>query len=163
MNVGNLETVPVVGWKMRKTGEHKNFLSAHRGGAFKAFEDRWNNGYFHLLGLHVRIEPPGIGNMDGMDITSSKLYKYQQKMGTSSPAPGTASKLGDKKEYRYQYKEGRHRMKATRKCRVIILPYRPMDLLHVQPRITGSENHNGQSTGVIITGAGKSTSVQDFA
>ena len=82
--------------------------------------------------------------MDGMDVATSKLYKYQQKMGISSPAPGVGSQGGDKKEYRYQFKEGRYRMKATGKGRIIVLPY----LLPAQTRITGSESHRGQAKGV---------------
>ena len=82
-------------------------------------------------------------------------------MGTPSPAPGVASTQGDKKEYKYQYKECRHRVKATRKGRIIILPYKMMDPLHLQPMITGSESHRGQSQGVTDTMAG--TLFQDFA
>lgn len=111
------------------------------------FERRWNNDYFHPLRLHVRIEPPGIGMMDGMDVASSKLYKYQRKMGTYSPAPGVASEQGDKKEYKYQRKEGRHRMKATGKGRIIILPYREVDGVSLQP-CSGSAN--GQIRGVTV-------------
>ena len=139
---------------MRKHREHANFDQAYRGGALKTFENRWNNTYFHALGLHVHIVPPGIGQMDGMDVASSKLYKYQQKVGISSPAPGVASNGGDKKEYRYQYKESRHRMKATGKGRIIFLPYKSRDALPVQPRITSSESHKGQARGVTSAKAG---------
>ena len=142
---------------MKKHREHANLQLAYRGGVLKTFEERWNNTYFHPLGLHVQIMPPGIGQMDGMDVASSKLYKYQQKMGTSSPAPGVASTGGDKKEYRYQYKEGRHRMKATGKGRIIVLPY----TLPEQTRITGSESHEGQAKEV--TSAKAATSTHDFA
>lgn len=110
----------------------------------KVFEDRWNNDYFHPLGLHVRIEPPGIGEMDGMDVASSKLFRYQQKRGTSSPAPGVASREGDKKEFKYQSKEGRYRMKAARKGRIIVLPFDTVRHAPAQPRTTGSESHIGQ-------------------
>ena len=112
------------------------------------FEDRWNNDYFHPLGLHVRIEPPGVGNMDGMDVASTKLFRYQQKLGTLSPAPGVASKQGNsKKEYRYESREGRDRMKAAHKGRIIVLPFKS-DVLPLQPRTTDPENNNGQSQGV---------------
>ena len=103
------------------------------------FEERWNNVYFHRLGLHVQIMPPGVGQMDDMDVASSKLYKYQQKIGTCSPAPGVASQGADKKEYKYQVREGRHRMKATGKGRIIITPYKAENALSVERRITGSE------------------------
>ena len=119
------------------------------------FEDRWNYTYFHPLGLHVQVMPPGIGQMDDMDVASSKLYKYQQKMGTSSPAPGVASIGGDEKEYRYQYKEGRHRMKVAGKSRIVVLPY----TLPVQTRTTGSGSHTGQAEGATSARAADSTYV----
>lgn len=146
---------------MRKHREHRNFDLAYRGGILKSFEERWNDAYFHPLGLHVRVVPPGIGQMDGMDVASSKLYKYQQKMGTSSPVPGVASNGGDKKEYRYQFKEGRHRMKVTGKGRIIVMPYKAVNAMPVQPRITGSESHKGQAKK--ITSAKAGTSTHDFA
>ena len=145
---------------MMKQKQHENFHLAYEGGAMKVLEDRWNKDYFHPLGLHVRIEPPGIGKMDGMDVASSKLFKYQQKMGTSSPAPGVASKQGDKKEYKYQSKEGRYRMKAVRKGRIIVLPYNTGNSMPSQSRTTGSESQNLQTEGVITRAR---PSVQDFA
>ena len=88
-----------------------------------------------------------------MDVASSKLYKYQQKMGISSPAPGVGSQGGDKKEDRYQYEEGRHRMKATGKGRIIVLPY----TLPAQTRMTGSESPSSQARGVTSAKAATST------
>lgn len=129
----------------------------------KTFEDRWNNNCFRPLGLQIRIEPPGIGKTDGMDVASTKLFKYQQKMGTSSPVPGIASRQGDEKEYKYQSKEGRYRIKAARKARIIILPLNPAKVsghLFSPQTMTGLESHNGQSQG-ITTRAGPS--VQDLA
>lgn len=148
---------------MQKDREHANFLLAYRSGMMKAFEDRWNHNCFRPLGLQIRVEPPGIGKMDGMDVASTKLFRYQQKMGTSSPAPGIASKQGDEKEYKYQSKEGRYRMKAARKVRIIVLPLNPTTVtgsLFPQQNMTGLESHNGQSQG-ITTRAGPS--VQDLA
>ena len=121
------------------------------------FEDRWNHDYFHPLGLHIRVEPPDIGKTDSMDVASSKLFKYQQKRGTVSPAPGIASKQGDKKEYKYQSKEGRYRLKAMRKCRIIALPFKPA---LPQRRTTGSTGRVGQIEG---TTAAANPSIQDFA
>lgn len=95
--------------------------------------------------------------MDEMDVSSTKLYKYQRKMGTSSPAPGIASEQGDKKEYKYQRKEGRYRMKAVRKGRIVIMPYSAIDAVTLQP-YSGSDK--GQSRGVTMVNAGPS--VQDY-
>ena len=143
----NVKLGMVAGWKMQKHKEHENFVLAYQRGLFKMFEDRWNKNYFHGLGLHVRIEPPGIGRMDGMDIASSKLFRYQQKMGTSSPAAGFASEQADKKECKYEVKEGRYRMKAVRKGRIILLPYKRGDELPTQRGTTNMENRNIQSQG----------------
>lgn len=144
----------IVSWKMQKHREHKNFRQAYESGAMKVFQIRWNKDYFHARGLHIRLEPPdtGTGSMGDMDVASSKLFRYQQKMGTSSPAPGLASEQGNKKEYRYQRKEGRYRMKAARKGRIIVLPFNPV--------ITGSESHTDQSEGITTMAA---PSIQDFA
>ena len=143
-----------------KEEEHKNFMLAYSSGAIKGFEDRWNKHYFHPLGLCVRIEPPGIGKTEGMDVASSKLFKYQQKMGTSSAAPGVASKQGDKKEHKYESKEGRYRTKAMRKGRIIVQPYNKMKPVPPQLRMIGWEGHSGQTEGVTTKAR---PSVQDFA
>ena len=112
------------------------------------FEDRWNHDYFHPLGLHIRVEPPDIGKTDNMDVASSKLFKYQQKRGTVSPAAGVASMQGDKKEHKYQSREGRYRLKAMRKCRIIVLPFEPA---LPQRRLTGSQGQVGQIEGTTAT------------
>ncbi len=114
---------------MKKHREHRNFVLAYHSGAMKVLEDRWNDNYFHQLGLHVRVEPPGIANLDGMDVASSKLFRYQHKMGTSSPAPGVSSTQEHRKEYRYRSMEGHYRMNAARKARVVVLPFNMVDPL----------------------------------
>ena len=157
----DFEPGAVAGWKMRKNREHRNFVLAYRAGNLKIFEDRWNHDYFHPLGLHVRVEPPGVGRMDDMDVASSKLFRYQRKMGTSSPGPGLASEQADKKEYKYQFKEGRYRLKAAQKGRIIILPLDKVERPLLPPRRTDSQSHNGQSQGV--TTIRGSTLFQDFA
>ncbi|CAD6585751.1 MAG: hypothetical protein ASARMPRED_002306 [Alectoria sarmentosa] len=149
--------------KMQKNAEHANFLLAYQSGIVKAFEDRWNDHCFRPLGLQIRVEPPGIGKMNGMDVASSKLFRYQQQMGISSPAPGIASRQGDEKEYKYQSKEDRYRMKAARKVRIVVLPLSPTKgsgFLFSPQTMTGLESHNDQSQG-ITTRAGPS--VQDLA
>ena len=123
---------------MKKHREHRNFLLAYRGGAMKVLADRWNDNYFHQLGLHVRVEPPGFANMDGMDVSSSKLFRYQHEMDTSSPAPDVSSRRRRWKEYRYQSVEYNYRMNAAHKARVVVLPF---DMENPLP----SESHCGQS------------------
>ena len=108
----------------------------------KMFEDRWNKDYFHRLDLHVRIEPPGVGKTDGLDIASSKLFRYQQKMGIASPAAGVASEQADTKEYRYQSREGRYRMKAMRKGRVIVVPLGMVQSVPLRPTTANPESYS---------------------
>ena len=127
-------------WKMTKHKEHENFNRAYHNGLFNPVENRWNKDYFHPLGLHIRIEPPGIGRLDGMDVSSSKLFRYQRKMGTFSPTPGVASQYGDEKEVRYQMREGRYHMKAARKGRIVVLPLQMVE--------SGTEGLGGQQRGV---------------
>ena len=107
---------------MTKHREHENFRLAYVQGLFKPLETRWNKNYFHPLGLHVEIKPPGVSGMEGMDLASSKLFRYQRKMGISSPAAGMASEQGDSKEMRYHFEEGRSRLKASQKGRIVVLP-----------------------------------------
>ncbi|KAL2038791.1 hypothetical protein N7G274_008549 [Stereocaulon virgatum] len=111
--------------KEQKRKEHENFNIAHASGALQKLADRWNTNYFENLGLQVRVEPPDAvqDDMKEMDIASTRLFKYQQKRGYSSPAAGEDSGLGDAKEIKYMTKEGRERMKATMKCRIIIVPF----------------------------------------
>ncbi|CAF9921630.1 hypothetical protein IMSHALPRED_005224 [Imshaugia aleurites] len=156
----HVTTSPSFGYRMHKQSEHKNFHLAYQDGSIKTFEDRWNNDYFHELGLEVRIEPSEMGTLDGMDVASSKLFKYQQKMGTSSPAPGVASTEEDEKEKSYQAKERHHRETALHRSRIVVLPFDRGNSASSQPGTTGLESHNGQSEGAINTA---SPSGQDSA
>lgn len=160
----NLKPAAVASWQMQKQREHKNFILAYQHGLFKLFEDRWNEAYFHALGLHVRIEPPGIGKtMDYMDVASSKLFRYQQKMGITSRSQGVTSEQPNKKECRYQIREGRYRMKAAQKGRIVVLPYRKVYVARSQLSTTseGSRNNPSQGsamkTGVPATDFARST------
>lgn len=137
----------IMGYKLQKHTERENFLLAYQGGFIKAIEDRWNSDYFHPLGLQVRVEPSGMGMTDGMDVTSTKLFRYQQKMGISSPAPGVVSAEADKKEYKYQSQEGRYRVKAVRKTRIVVLPFSMVRPVSSQRETTGLESRNGQIEG----------------
>lgn len=68
---------------------------------------------------------PGCGKMEDMDVSSTKLFKYQEKKGVSSLTPGMATSRSDKKEQKYQIKEGRYRVKAARKGRIIVVRLEP--------------------------------------
>jgi len=113
----------LMGHKLHKKIELENFVAAQDSGAFDSFTKRWNEDYFEPLGLRVVIAIPGNGTMKDMDVASSKLFRYQQKVGTTAPMPGAASKGADRKEERYQIKEGHSRVKAAHRARIIVMPY----------------------------------------
>ncbi len=142
---------------MHKHREHENFTRAYNTGQLKMLADRWNWQYFHALGLHVRIEPPGVGRMDGMDVSSTKLFRYQQKMGRSAPAAGAVADQWDEKEYRYQAREDHYRMKAARKGRIVFLPFKVASSPPLQMGTTGT---GGQIQGTTATAGGSS---QEYA
>ena len=117
----------VVHHKKKKQSEHQNFGIAHSTGALEMLAKRWNKNFFEPLGLQVRIEPPDLASfesMEKMDVASTKLFKYQCKKGYSSPTAGEDSGQGDLKEIKYLAKEGRQRLKALRKGRIILLPFK---------------------------------------
>ncbi|KAL6718245.1 hypothetical protein ACLMJK_004333 [Lecanora helva] len=106
-------------YKLYKRREHKNFRNAHATGILESFCRRWNETYFEPLSLHVMIATPGIGDMQDMDVSSTKLFRLQQKMSDMPPTPEIAS---NRKLARYQMKEGYQRVKAAQKARIIVLP-----------------------------------------
>ncbi|KAK4694081.1 hypothetical protein P7C71_g3439, partial [Lecanoromycetidae sp. Uapishka_2] len=78
----------ITGHNMRKHREQENLAFAQQSGALDAFAKRWNKEYFEPLGLHVRIEAPNMptyNTLEEMDVTSTKLFKYREKHGTTSP------------------------------------------------------------------------------
>lgn len=112
----------IFGWGMEKM-EYENLVLSHNVGALDIFVKRWNKDFFNPLGLQVLIALPGMGHLEDSDVSSTKLFKYQQRYGITSPAAGQASTQDDPKESRYLAREGRQRVKAGRKGRIIILPF----------------------------------------
>ena len=111
-------------YTLRSRREKKNFLAAHNNGILQQCLDRWNIQYFEQLGLHVAVEMPKSGNMHGADVASTKLFRFQQRRGIQSQRAGTAGKGAQRRELRYQYKEGRQRVKALRRGRVVVTPWK---------------------------------------
>lgn len=102
-----------VGHKMRKTREHTNLWVAEKDGALELCVNRWNESRFKQLGFLVRVDIPGrVDGMEDMDVSSSKLFKHQQRTGMP----------GNRKGLKYQGKEGRARFKAAQKGRIVIIP-----------------------------------------
>ena len=141
----------IMSHKLAKRMEHQNFNTAQTSGALETFSKRWNENYFERLGLRVDVEVPGNGNMDGMDVASTKLFRYQQKFGTTSPLAGAASKYATAREARYQSKEGHQRVKAAHKARIIFVPLRKTRSENLAPQETGlvdnSDSPNGDGGG----------------
>ena len=126
--LGHLVIVPVCVHKKRRNKERQNFRVAFASGGLQLVAEKWNRILFEPLGLQVLIEPPnyfGDRDMATMDVSSTKLFKYQEKKGIYSSSTGEISESADKKEARYAGKEGKYRTKAARKGRILILPIQP--------------------------------------
>lgn len=133
----------VLSYQWQKKTEHQNFQAAQSTGVLDMFMQRWNKNYFESLGLHVAIALPDMGRMEDMDVSSTKLFKYQQKVGSASTTAGVASTHTFPKEFRYQRREGHQRVKAAQKARIIVMP-----LEHFRDRLGQGQ---GQESGLVIT------------
>lgn len=129
----------ILGYRWQKKTEHENFEAAQSTGILDMFMQRWNQNYFESLGLHVAVALPDMGRMEDMDVSSTKLFKYQQKVGSASITAGTASTHTFPKEFRYQRREGHQRVKAAQKARIIVMP-----LEHFRNRLG-----QGQESGLV--------------
>ena len=128
---GQLVVAPLHGHKKRKTHERENFKDVFDTGGLQMVAEKWNRDLFEPLGLQVRIEPPNYfraRDMTTMDISSTKLFKYQEKKGVYPSSTGEISKSADKKEVTYARKEVKYRTKAARKGRILISPIQPETL-----------------------------------
>ena len=131
---GQLVIAPILGHKNRSNKERENFCLALASGGLQLVTEKWNRVLFEPLGLQVLIEPPnyfGASNMATMDVSSTKLYRYQEKKGLYSSTTGGLSESADKKEIKYAGKEGKYRTKAARKGRILIR--------HIQTKPTPAE------------------------
>ena len=126
MMVGFFGLVPsaIVGHKMRKKREHLNFIEASRSGALMQCVQRWNEVYFKPRRLVVRVDVPGESeDMASMDVSTSK--EFQQRAASVNVASSAASGGGRSVNSGYsdeQVEEGRIRMKAARRGRIVIIP-----------------------------------------
>ncbi len=111
-----------LGYQWQKKTEHENMEAAQNTGVLDMLMQRWNQNYFEPLGLHVAVALPQMGKMEDMDVSSTKLFRYQQKVGSSSATAGTASTHTFPKEFKYQRREGHQRVKAANKARIIVMP-----------------------------------------
>ncbi|MCJ1429880.1 hypothetical protein MMC29_007795 [Sticta canariensis] len=116
--VGGFAIIPatIYGFRMCSKKEHLNFVFADHSGALAQCVSRWNQSYFRAKSLAVRVDiPERSTDLEHMDLSSSKLYKNQQKSGNTSYSPG----VYDRKS---ELKETRARMRAFMKARIVIVP-----------------------------------------
>ncbi|MCJ1463074.1 hypothetical protein MMC07_001679 [Pseudocyphellaria aurata] len=118
----------IYGQQMRSSRERLNFILADTSGALAQCISHWNRSFFRAKGLAVRVDIPGRSHdMEHMDLATSKLYKNHQRIDDRN------SGWHDTKG---QVKEGRARIRAALKARIVIMPldYRHRPVLTV-PRL----------------------------
>ncbi len=150
--LGQLVVAPIFAHKKRKNKERENFRVAFASGGLQLVAEKWNRILFEPLGLQVRIEPPnyfGARDMSTMDVSSTKLFKHQEKNGLYSSSTGGLSESADKKEVKYAGNEGKYRTKAARKGRILIFPIQPETLQAEvdEPAAVNSDGYIGQLDG----------------
>lgn len=112
----------IVGHKLRKKHEKKNFQAAGQSGVLADCVKRWNETYFLPRKLVVRVDIPGdASDMAAMDISTSK--SFQQRARQSSFQNTDIS--GSARYSDAQIEESRARMKAARRGRIVIIPAGP--------------------------------------
>lgn len=112
----------IVGHKLRKKHEKKNFQAAGQSGVLADCVKRWNETYFLPRKLVVRVDIPGdASDMAAMDISTSK--SFQQRARQSSFHNADIS--GSARYSDAQIQETRARMKAARRGRIVIIPAGP--------------------------------------
>ena len=108
-----------VGHNMRKNRERMNFFQADLTGTLAQCVNRWNTSCFNAKRLAVRVDIPGRSqDMEDMDLSTSKLFRLQQRTAASTSNPHSTQN----KERRYQTKEGQKRVRAIRRARIVIIP-----------------------------------------
>jgi hypothetical protein len=124
--VGFLGVIPatIIGHKVRKNKEKKNFEHAFESGTMAQRLQHWNETYFNPRNLAVRVDLPGRSDgIHSMDVSSTRAYK--QRPPASSPtgsAPGSRNPSFDSVNERERVREAKARMKAVERGRIVIIP-----------------------------------------
>ena len=125
MMVGIFGFIPsaIVGHKMRKKQENHNFMAAVESGALIQCVQHWNKVYFKPRGLLIRVDLPGQAeDMATMDVSTSDDFQ-SRIVGHATPSlPLTEDHYISSKYSDEQVKEGRTRMKAAQRGRIVIIP-----------------------------------------
>lgn len=113
-------------YKLRANQEKLKISDAIQGGRVDSCIERWNKTYFNVRNLDVHVEAPGAPiDMDNMDVSSSKLYKYLERRYLGK-TPEESQEI-DPNVTKYQKREGAAGVRASRKCRIVIQPLRPLE------------------------------------
>ena len=125
MMVGIFGFIPsaVVGHKLRKKQENHNLTIAAESGALIQCVQHWNEVYFKPRRLLIRVDLPGqTEDMATMDVSTSEDFQNRLSGHVSPSLPLTEDYSFSSKYSDEQVKEGRTRMKAARRGRIVIIP-----------------------------------------
>ena len=122
---------PLIGYKMYKHQNLKNFSDAQSSGLAKECTDRWNLEYFEPQGLHVVVCTPNTrphawaGSRDAkdMDIATTRFFKPYQKQ-----------KVIHSQKSRSEF------LKVVRKVRIVVWP---LDLVPPEARLRSTLQTSG--------------------
>ena len=130
--IGFLGLVPavIVGRKMRDHREKQNLKIAEQSGALKQCVERWNQDYFIARGLLIRVDLPGNSyDMDQMDLSTSKSFNRLSSSGASPiESYGEQSFRTTADSAKAKSKDEKHRRRAARRGRIVIIPMDPSTL-----------------------------------
>ena len=140
MMIGFVSVIPAaaIAHKMRRNREELNFITAELSGALDNCVKRWNDNYFKAKGLVVRVDIPGdCADLNDMDVATSKLFQRRLVEGRypslTDKAQGVAESTKD------LLKDGKARMKASLRGRIVIIPLDPAALRTPSPGSPESE------------------------
>ena len=113
----------------QKERDRRRFDDMDADGELKQLTSRWNLVYFEPLGLHVKVDAPnspllprpGSGSTTDMDVASTKLFRYHQKLGAADHAE-LDHKVNWRKETRYRAKEPKERAIAAKRFSIMVWP-----------------------------------------
>lgn len=140
MMIGFVSVIPAaaIAHKMRRSREELNFITAELSGALDNCVKRWNDNYFKAKGLVVRVDIPGdCGDLNDMDVSTSKLFQRRLAEGRYPSLMDKSQGVTD--STKDLLKDGKARMKASLRGRIVIIPLDPAALRTPSPGSPESE------------------------
>ena len=109
--------------------DRRRFDDMDSNGELKKITDRWNLAYFEPLGFHVKVDAPnslllpypGCGNTADVDVASSKIFKYHQKLGLVGQ-PELDHRVNLRKERKYKAREREDQAIAAKRFSIVVWP-----------------------------------------